>query len=152
MQKLSAFVGRCLNANGPAQIVSYSFWGVLVSGMMWDFCNDHLPNVLLAVWGLVSFGILPVAIWCSKTILKNLLLVDMFLSAIVLSIFTMHDPHYVSQMVYNVKASGEYVKLDHTISEWFNAAALVWMTLHSAYLADLLRRQILEMERFRNEL
>ena len=79
------------------------------------------------------------------------LVADMVLSAIVLSIYALHEPHYVSTMVYNVKADGTFIKLEHTVTEWFTAIMLVWMTAHSAYLANLLQRQELESRRFHND-
>lgn len=83
-----------------------------------------------------------------KTALKAVLVADMALSAIVLAIYAMHEPHFVSTMVYNVKADGSYVKLEHSVTEWFTMAMLVWMTMHSAYLANLIQRQLLEEKRF----
>lgn len=152
MSKLSKFVGRVLNANGHAQIVSYSFWGILVAGMLWDFCDDCLPNTLLAVWGTVSALVLVSAIWLPRKATVTLLVADMVLSAIVLSIYVLHEPHYVAQMVYNVKADGAFDKVETTVTQYFTDAMLMWMTAHSAYLANLLQRQELESRRFHNGL
>lgn len=148
MSKLSKFVSKVLNANGPAQIVSYSFWGVLVAGVLWDYCDDCLPNALLASWGGVSALVLVSAIWLPRKATIALLWLDMVLSAIVLSIYAMHEPHYVSQMVYNVAADGVFQKVELSITTYFTDAMLVWMTAHSAYLANLLQRQELESRRF----
>jgi hypothetical protein len=150
MNKPSTFWRKVMTANGQAQIVSYAFWGALLAGMLWDFCDECLPNWFLAIWGVVSFASLPVAIWGSRPKLKQLLILDMVLSSVVLSIYVMHEPHYVSQMIYNVKASGEYVKIEQTISDRFSELAIIWMMLHSAYLANLFQRQELELERLRN--
>lgn len=148
MEKLRAFTKKVLNANGPAQIVSYSFWGVLIAGMMWNFCPEHLPNAVLALWGGVSAGVLVVAVFGSKRALKGFLLADMAISGVVLAVYGMHDPHYVAQMVYNVAADGSFIKVEGDIEHGFTLAALVWMLLHSAYLANLIQRQQLEQERF----
>lgn len=152
MNKLTSFVGKVLNANGPAQIVSYSFWGVLVAGMLWDYCDDCLPNALLASWGAVSALVLVSAIWLPRKATIALLWLDMVLSAMVLSIYAMHDPHFVSQITYNVRDNGEFMKVEGSITTYFTDAMLVWMTVHSAYLANLLYRQDLESRRFHNEL
>lgn len=149
MQRLNLFWNKVKNANGQAQIVSYSFWGVLLAGMLWGFCTDHLPNTLLLVWGSVSAVSLPVAIWCSKRTLRYTLMLDMLLSAIIATTYFMHDPHYVTTLVYNVDASGHFQKVESDISMWFTEAALLWMIIHSAYLANLIQRQELESERFK---
>ena len=152
MDKLKSFWGKVLNANGHAQVVSYSFWGVLIAGMLWDFCEGCIPHELLFVWGAISFIVLPVSIWGSRQAIKVTLLADMFLSAIVMMMYFMHQPHFVDQLIYNVKASGEFVKMEHSITEWFTSFALAWMTLHSAYLANLIHRQQLERVRFHHDL
>jgi len=139
-----------MTANGQAQIVSYAFWGVLLAGMLWNFCDACLPQELLAAWGLTSFATLPAAIWSTRRVLKVLLIVDMVLSAVILSIYVTHEAHYVSTMVYNVKASGEFVKIEQSVSEWFTEFAIIWVVLHSAYLANLFQRQELEMRRLKN--
>ena len=151
MTKLQSFIAKVASANGPAQIVSYSFWGVLVAGMLWDYCDGCLPNALLALWGGVSALVLVSCIWFTRKATMAFLVADMVLSAIVLSIYALHEPHYVSTMVYNVKADGTFIKLEHTVTEWFTAIMLVWMTAHSAYLANLLQRQELESRRFHND-
>lgn len=150
MSKLSKFVGRVLSANGPAQIVSYSFWGVLVAGSLWDFCDKCIPNALIGSWGAVSGLVLPVAIWGSKSSLKAVLVADMALSMVILSMYAFHDPHYVSTMVYNVANDGTFQKVENDIEHGFTVAMLVWMVIHSAYLANLIQRQELESRRFQN--
>lgn len=145
MTKLKAFIKKVAGANGPAQILSYSFWGVLIAGMLWDFCNSCLPQPLLVVWSAASLVILASAIWCSKKTTMYALWIDMILSAVVLSIVAFHEPH-ITKIVYTVQDSGEFSK-SH-VSEVFTIIALVWTTLHGAYLANLLQRQILEAEMF----
>lgn len=148
---LKGFTQKVLSANGPAQIVSYSFWGVLVAGSLWDFCNECLPNALLALWGGVSALVLVAAIWASKCVLKGVLVADMVISMIVLFMYGMHDPHYVSTMVYNVAQDGTFIKIEGDIEHGFTMAMLVWMVMHSAYLANLIQRQQLEQERFNSK-
>jgi len=140
-----------MSANGPAQLVSYSFWGVLVAGSLWDFCDECIPNVLIGSWGGVSALVLVVAIWGSKKALQGVLVADMVLSMVILSMYIFHDPHYISTMVYNVAADGTFKKIEGDVEHWFTVAMLVWMTIHSAYLANLIQRQELESRRFHNE-
>lgn len=147
---LKEFIHRVLSANGPAQIVSYSFWGVLMAGMLWG--ASCVPKTILLIWGAVSLVVLISAIWFSKRATINLLWLDMFLSATVLAMYIMYTPEYVSIMVYNVKADGAFDKLELDVTQWFTDAMLIWMTLHSAYLANLFQRQELESRRFRNGL
>ena len=149
MDALKSFIAKVANANGPAQIVSYSFWGVLIAGMLWDFCLGCLPQPLLALWGVVSVAVLLTSIWCPKKVTQSLLWADMVISAVVLSIIAMHDPH-VTKVMYAVTDSGEFVK--HEVSDAFTVIAVAWMTLHGAYLANLLQRQELEFKRMHNEL
>ena len=150
MSRLSKFTQRVLNANGQAQIVSYSFWGVLVAGSLWDFCDECIPNALIGSWGGVSALVLLVAIWGSKKSLQGVLVADMVLSMVILSMYIFHDPHYISTMVYNVAADGTFKKIEGDVEHWFTVAMLVWMTIHSAYLANLIQRQELESRRFQN--
>lgn len=148
MSKLATFTSKVFNANGPAQIVSYSFWGVLLAGMLEDFCAKCLPNTILVPWGALSVLVLVSTIWWTPTITKNLIITDMALTAVVFAIVTTHDPH-ITKIMYTVQESGEFVK--EYVSEIFTSTALGWMFLHSAYLANLIQRQLLERERMRND-
>lgn len=146
---LATFVNKVMNANGPAQIVGYAIWGVVLAGMLWDFDPEQLYQELLFVWGFTSFLVLPVAIWCSRRILQYVLVLDMVLSMCVLLMYSMYDPTFATQMVYRVDASGNFWKVEQDISCIFTQVALVWSVVHSAYLANLIQRQLLEQERFR---
>lgn len=149
MTKLSEFIRRVLSANGPAQIVGYSAWGVILAGMLWDFAPDYLHQELLLVWGAASFAVLPIAIWCSKRTLQYALMVDMVLSMVVLALYAMYDPQYATEITYRVDDSGMIGgKHMHDISCWFTQLGLFFMTTHSAYLANLTQRQIFEARRF----
>jgi uncharacterized membrane protein len=152
MNKLLHFIDKVKSANGPAQIVGYSIWGVVLAGMLWDFDPDYLNQDLLFVWGVISFCVLPVAIWLKKSVLQAVLVVDMMLSAIVLSYYMMYDPEYATQMIYRVDNSGNYWKVEQDISCIFTQIALLWSVIHSAYLANLIQRQSLESRRFHNGL
>ena len=66
MEKLTQFIEKVRSANGPAQIVGYSLWGVILAGMLWDFDPTQLHQELLGLWGAVSLAVLLAAIWGSK--------------------------------------------------------------------------------------
>lgn len=141
-----------MSANGPAQMLTYAFWGVLMAGM---FAGMHINEIVLIVWGIVSLLVVPATVWCSKTVLKYTLLTDMILSSIILMMFTMHEPvvetaHQFKYYTMALEGMTEANRQDThgIISDWFHIAALLWMTFHSAYLANLTHRQILEKERF----
>ena len=141
---------KVMSANGPAQLLTYSFWGVLMAGMFNGVCCISAP--LLIAWGTVSVLILPATIWASVTTTRNLVLLDVLISAYILAIFMMHEPHVVSPVYYSFDVAGNVTARDtgqsHGVSDWFHASALIWMTAHALYLADLLNRQILEKKRF----
>jgi preprotein translocase subunit SecG len=150
-RNLKTFISKVINANGPAQIVSYSFWGVLVAGMYWDFCDDCVPNELLLAWGALSAAVLVASIWGTREHQKYLLISDMVLSAVIMCMILLHEPH-TATITYTVDASGTIlnkVVADSLVSEWFHVLALMWMTFHSLYLANLTQRQILERARFK---
>jgi len=147
MTKLQQFCKKVASANGQAQIVSYSLWGVLLAGMFWDACPDHVPNPVLAAWGALSLACLPVAIWAPKKILQVLLVADMVLTTVIAAMYFAHDPE-ATTLVYKVQESGEFVQ--SSVSMVFSEIALVWMIAHSLYLANLIQRQILEAKRFTN--
>jgi hypothetical protein len=153
---LSGTLDKIKGANGPAQIISYSFWGVLIAGMFYGIDPSCFPNWLITSWGAVSLAILPIMIWGSRSALLVTLLVDMVLSAYILALFFMHQPHLV-EPVYMVNGINGYVssmrnsmQMGHSVSEWFHGYALIWMSLHALYLANLTQRQILERKRFDN--
>lgn len=145
MSKLKAFSNSILNANGPAQILGYSFWGVLMAGMLWDFAPEALPQEGLAAWATISVLVLFASIWASKAFTKWMLVMDMFISAVVLSIVCHHDPE-VMRIMYTVQSDGHFIK--SYVSDYFTITALAWMVIHGAYLANLTQRQMLEQRRF----
>lgn len=148
MRKLKQFYKSIINANGPAQVLGYSFWGVLMAGMLWDFDPKELNHFLLSGWAAISVLVLLASIFCSKKITQDILLLDMVVSAVVLAIVAMHHDDMM-RVMYTVQSDGHFVK--SYVSHWFTVAGLCWMTVHGAYLANLLQRQRLESKRFNNE-
>lgn len=142
---------KVMRANGPAQMLTYGFWGVLMAGMFHGVDDKAFPMWLLLFWGAVSASVVPATVWCSPVVLRNVLLLDVVISSYLMVIFLTYEPH-VSQHVYHVMtADGMKARVPnegHSVSDWFHASSLVWMTLHAIYLADLTNRQILEKRRF----
>lgn len=141
---------KVMRANGPAQMLTYAFWGVLMAGMFQGVCNDCISANLLLAWGLISASVVPITVWCNPVWLRNVLLLDVVVSAYIMVVFLTHEPH-VAEPVYHIMTVDGMRTRDvavHTLSDWFHASALIWMTLHAIYLADLTNRQILEKRRF----
>lgn len=146
-------IDSVLSANGPAQMLTYSFWGVLIAGMFYDYCDMCIPNELIIFWGALSAAITPAVMWLSKTWLKNFLLLDFVVSAVIFMIFITHEPHTTAPVYYSMGVNGISAAIrpsvdGHSVSDWFHAFALIWMCLHALYLANLTQRQILEKRRF----
>ena len=47
---------KVMRANGPAQMLTYAFWGVLMAGMFQGVCDMCFPAELLIAWGLISLS------------------------------------------------------------------------------------------------
>lgn len=145
-------VEKIMSANGPAQMLTYSFWGVLMAGMWTGLCGKCYPSELLLLWGFLSASITPITIWCNPVWLRNVLLADVLVSAYIMVIFFLPEPHTMSSIAYYVNTVDGIVAAErntkHSMSDWFHALSVVWMTLHALYLADLTNRQILEKKRF----
>lgn len=145
---------KVMTANGPAQMLTYSFWGVLMAGMWVGTCSLCIPDYVLWFWGATSALVTPITVWCNKTWLRNVLLVDVVVSAYIMILFFIPDPHLQVQNVYYTStATGMTIAnrdAGHSVSDWFRAASVIWMTLHAIYLADLTNRQILEKKRFKD--
>jgi hypothetical protein len=145
---------KVMSANGPAQMLTYGFWSVIIAGMFYGVDRMCFPDWLILLWGCAGAMVIPVTIWSNQTILKYTLLFDMFLTAIILSKFMMHEPHSAQSLTYFVNTANGMIaavrptNVEHSISQWFHGVSLVWMSLHSLYLANLTHRQILEKKRF----
>lgn len=150
---LKGTVNSVISANGPAQMITYAFWGILIAGMMYDYCDMCIPNELIIFWGMLSGLVVPAVIWFDRNILKIILVIDFLTSGIILSLFLVHEPHSITPVYYSMSANGMSAATrpsmeGHSVSDWFHASSLVWMCLHALYLANLTQRQILERKRF----
>lgn len=143
---------KVVTANGPAQILTYSFWGILMAGMLHGVCEMCIPNELLLFWGATSAVIVPITIWGSQIWLRNFLLLDVVLSCYILMVILMHEPHTIEPIYHSFGVDGistHQRESGHgSLSEWFHVVSLIWMTFHAVYLADLVNRQALEQRRF----
>lgn len=151
MNGLRGTYQKVVSANGPAQMLTYAFWGVLMAGMFQGVCDKCFTPELLAFWGVISASVAVATVWFPLSWLRNLLLLDVVVSAYILTVFLLHEPH-VTEFVY-MAMTNEGMKTrpsstGHSMSDWFHASALIWMTLHAVYLADLTNRQLLEKKRF----
>ena len=146
---------KVMSANGPAQMLSYSFWGVLMAGMWSGLCGKCYPFELLLLWGCLSGSVAFITVWGKLSWLRNVLLLDVVVSAYIMVLFFLPDPHMPMQNVYYINTINGMQAADrsmgHSVSDWFHAASVIWMTLHAIYLADLTNRQILEKKRFTND-
>ena len=145
---------KVLSANGPAQMLTYSFWGVLMAGMFWGVCDMCFPPELLIFWGSISAMVVPITVWGSREWLRNILLADVLVSSYIMIVFLLHEPHTVEFVYYTPSITGMEEAsrgATHSLADWFHATALIWMTLHAVYLADLTNRQILEKKRFNDD-
>lgn len=141
---------KVVTANGPAQMLTYAFWGVLMAGMFHGVDSEVFPFELLMCWGIISASVVPATVWCSLSVLRNVLLMDVVLSAYILVVFITHEPAVVQHTYHVMAVDGMRTRNagGHSTSDWFHAASLIWMTLHAVYLADLTNRQLLEKKRF----
>ena len=151
MNGLRGTYQKVVSANGPAQMLTYAFWGVLMAGMFQGVCDMCFTPELLMFWGAISASVAVATVWSPLTWLRNLLLLDVVVSAYILTVFLLHEPH-VTEFVY-MTMTNDGMKTrpssdGHSMSDWFHASALIWMTLHAVYLADLTNRQLLEKKRF----
>ncbi len=143
---------KVTTAQGPAQMLTYSFWGILMAGMLHGVCEMCIPDNLLIFWGAVSAAVVPITIWCSHKWLRNILLLDVVVSCYILMVLLMHEPHTYEPVYHSFGLDGVTSFKRETnhgvLSEWFHIASLIWMTFHAVYLADLVNRQALEQRRF----
>lgn len=144
--------GKVMSANGPAQMLTYSFWGILMAGMFHGVCEMCIPNWLLIMWAVSSALVALATIWGERKDLKYALLLDVVISAYIMVVFVTHEPHATEFVYYSMDINGASSARNMgghgDLAEWFHFAALVWMTFHGIYLADLTNRQMLESKRF----
>ena len=121
------------SANGTAQHLLLSSWGIIAAG---GFYAVGISNLHLIAWVLASVLVAYCTIWRGKLCLLWALRLDVMLSAIVLAEYL-------------------YIEWDTGINTvvFFlgRLAAGVILLVHGLYLANLVRRQMLEHKRFEVE-
>ena len=121
------------SANGTAQHLLLSIWGIIAAG---GFYAVGISNLHLIAWVLASILVAYCTIWRGKWCLLWALRFDVMISAIVL---------------------GEYLWIEwdtgiNTLVFFLGRlAAGVILLAHGLYLANLVRRQMLEHKRFEVE-
>ena len=121
------------SANGTAQHLLLSVWGIIAAG---GFYAVGISNLHLTAWVVTSILVAYCTIWRGKWCLLWALRVDVMLTAIILAEYL-------------------YIEWDTGINTvvFFlgRLAAGVIMLIHGLYLANLVRRQMLEHKRFEVE-
>lgn len=140
------------SANGPAQHISCAVSGMILSGMFLGMVEP----IIVASWAAMSVVVLVATVWLPKVYLKYSLLTDFVLSMVVMFQYLMYEePKPMHPVYYSTTASGmtQVVRPTaemsmSTIEAASHIAALVWLSLWSLYLANLVHRQLLERKRF----
>ena len=121
------------SANGTAQHLLLSVWGIIAAG---GFYAVGISNIHLIGWVLASILVAYCTVWRGKWCLLWALRIDVMLSALVLAEYL-------------------YIEWDTGINTLVfflgRLAAGVIMLTHGLYLANLVRRQMLESKRFEVE-
>lgn len=149
---LRGTIEKVRNANGPAQHIACSITGIILAGMFSDMVN----NWLLLTWAGLSVLVIIATIWMQRIHLKYTLLADFVLSMVVMFQYLMYEPPMdVNPVYYSMTATGmnkahrpmDAVSMT-SVETWAHIAAVVWLSVWSLYLANLVHRQILERKRF----
>ena len=142
------------SANGPAQHLACATTGLIMAGM---FVHMVHP-VIIGLWATMSVAVVFSTIWMPRTVLMYTLLVDFVLSLVVCFQYLMYEPEKPVIPIYHVNtAEGMKAAIRPTmemqmglIDTASHVAAVIWLSLWSLYLANLVHRQILEL-RFSND-
>lgn len=141
------------SANGPAQHISCSITGLIIAGMFYEM----IEPAIIILWALMSVAVLVSTVWLPRLYLKLALLADFVLSMVVCFQYIMYEEHsavmepiYYSMTVDGMRpASSPSMAMPMTsVEEVSHVVAVVWLSLWSLYLANLVHRQILEHKRF----
>lgn len=127
---LKGTVDSLRSANGTAQHLLLSVWGIIAAG---GFYAVGISNLHLIVWVLSSLLVFYCTIWRSKPCILWSLRLDVMITAIVLAEYL-------------------YIEWDTGINTMVfflgRLSAGVILLVHGLYLCNLVRRQILEHKKF----
>ena len=152
---LKGTIEKVRNANGPAQHIACSITGLIIAGM---FAGMVHP-VIISTWAGLSVLVIVATIWLKRVHLKYVLLADFVLSMVVMFQYLMYEEPMPIQPVYytmtaNGMSSAARPMMDMamtSIETVAHVAAVIWLSVWSLYLANLVHRQILERKRVLNE-
>ena len=135
-------------ANGPAQHIACSLVGLTYCAMF----DGMVPSPVLIMWGLSSLMVAFSTIWMKKIVLQYCLMLDFFLSLLVLTYYMMYTPAHTGFVYYSSSdmTSAYTLRGEHTspVKTIAHGASIVMMAAWSLYLSDLVRRQILDRKLF----
>ena len=148
-------IEKVRNANGPAQHISCSVTGLIIAGMF----SSVIHPAIIGTWAAMSVLVVIATIWMKRIVLMYVLLIDFVLSMVVCFQYLMYDPPKpFSPVYYSITATGMSAASRPTAEVTMNmietvshVAAVIWLSIWSLYLANLVHRQILERKRFLDE-
>jgi hypothetical protein len=121
------------SANGTAQHILLSLWGIIAAG---GFYHVGISNIHLVAWVIASLLVTYCTVWRGKWCLLWALRFDVMISAIVLAEYLWIEwDTGINTMVFFIG----------------RLAAGGLLLAHGLYLANLVRRQMLEHKRFEVE-
>lgn len=142
-------------ANGPAQHLACAITGLIMAGMF----VHHVNPIIVGMWAFMSVVVVVATVWMNRIILMYTLLTDFVLSLVVCFQYLMYEPPKDLPTVYHVNTAEGMVQAVRPTAEMTmglmdttaHVAAVVWLSIWSLYLANLVNRQILENKRYSNE-
>lgn len=152
---LKGTIEKVRNANGPAQHISCSVTGLIIAGMFAGIIHPWI----IGAWAMMSVMVIIATIWLRRIHLMYVLLADFILSMVVMFQYLMYEkPTPMDPVYYTMTANGmssatrPTMEMAMTSVETIaHVAAVVWLSMWSLYLANLVHRQILERKRILNE-
>lgn len=149
---LSGTIQQVRNANGPAQHIACSITGLIIAGMF----TGMVHPILIGAWAGLSVLVIVATVWLKRIHLKYVLLADFVLSMVVMFQYLMYDPPKpIHPVYYSMTAKGMEMAVRpdapmvmSMVETWAHIAAVIWLSVWSLYLANLVHRQILERKRF----
>lgn len=139
------------SANGPAQHIACSITGVILAGMFTGMVNSWI----ILLWALMSVVVVVATIWLPRIYLKYALLADFVLSMVVMFQYLMYEePKPMVPVYYSLGTDGMRAAVRPTsemtmshIETVSHVGAVIWLSVWSLYLANLVHRQILDRKR-----
>ena len=143
------------SANGPAQHLSCAVTGLIMAGMFYTMVHP----VIVGMWAAMSVVVVAATIWMPRPVLMYTVLADFVLSLVVCFQYLMYEPEKPVVPIYHVStAQGMHQAVRPsmemsmgTVDTAAHVAAVIWLSIWSLYLANLVNRQILENKRFSDD-